>query len=486
MKVLLVGGGLSALAAGIALRRQGHETVIIEKEAELGGLAKCHRIDGYAFDYGPHYLFSEPILPLLRETLAPNLELEPLRGTKEKMYFRRRYFNFPFDPKDLLRQMEPKLVPGILAELIRRNIFLRVGDVDERNVEEWVVRGVGRRVYDYISLAGYIQKLYGLPAEKVSKDWGVQKLKFLSQWREASLFRFAMKALQEERRVKRNVIHYPPGGIDAIPRNLAATYLGLGGEARTGAAAVRVEPRSNRVSVSLREGGRETTLEGDLLISTIPIGRLVAMLESEPPAEVLRAASFLRHRSLLLVLLCLTRERLLDHASIYFTEPEYPFRRITEFKHLSPSMAPDGKTSLCIEITCFEDDSLWREEPERLFRLVSEPLERGGFLSLSDVESYHVLRVPFTYPVYEVGYGEALETLLRHLELRENVVTLGRQGLFFYNLMHNCMLDGYRLAAAIEGRDAAGRREVIQRLYAERREKYVSARSSTLSPGDEA
>ena len=80
--------------------------------------------------------------------------------------------------------------------------------------------------------------------------------------------------------------------------------------------------------------------------------------------------------------------------------------------------------------------------------------------------------------MYEVGYEAALRTLLEHLAAFENVASIGRQGLFFYNLMHNCMLGGYRLAEGIDGRDGAGRHEVIQRLYAERLEKYASARSS--------
>ena len=99
-------------------------------------------------------------------------------------------------------------------------MFLQFSDESERgNVEDWVIRGVGRRVYDYISLGGYINKLYGLPATRISQDWGTKKLKFLSRWREANILRLATNALREERQVKQNVIHYPSGGgIDAIAK----------------------------------------------------------------------------------------------------------------------------------------------------------------------------------------------------------------------------------------------------------------------------
>lgn len=474
MRCIILGGGLSGLACGTTLRMHGHDVVILEKQAELGGLAKCFRVDGYAFDYGLHYLFGQAILPLLQQVFATDLELHHLPGTREKMYFKQKYFNFPFDPKDLLRQMEPSLLPSVLLELIKRNIFLRFSDSKvQENVEDWVVHAVGKRVYDHISLAGYISKLYGLPPTQVSKDWGIQKLKFLSRWRDASLFQLALKALQEERRVKQNVISYPAGGIDAIARNIAATYRKWGGEVLCEAEAVAVDQHERHPSVIFRQQNAERNIEGDFLISTLPIANFVRLLNPTPPPDVIRAANFLRHRTLLLFYLCLNKERALRHASIYFTEPGFPFRRITEFKHLSPTMAPEGKTSLCVEITCFEGDRVSNEDPESLFRVITESLEKGGFLNTNELGAYHFLRVPYAYPVYEVGYASALDTLLSYLGSYDKAVSVGRQGLFFYNLMHNCILQGHQLGEELSGLDRAGWKSLIQKVYAQRIAKYT-------------
>ena len=474
MRTIVLGAGLSGLACATALRLRGADVVLVEREAEVGGLAKSFRIDGYTFDYGPHFLFGRDVLPLLADTLSPGLDLLPIRRANEKMHFRDRYFTFPFDPKDLLRQMEPRLMPGILWELLRRNMFLQFSDERERgNVEEWVIRGVGRRAYDYISLGGYINKLYGLPAARISQDWGIQKLKFLSRWREANILRLATNALREERRVKQNVIHYPPGGgIDAIAKGIAATYAGLGGELLCGAEISGVERRGERMQVHYRSAGGEGTLEGEFVVSTLPVGKFVAMLSPEPAKPILEAARFLRHRTLLLVLLCLGKERALEYASIYFTEPQFPFRRITEFKHLSASMAPGEKTSLCVEITCFDDDPVTQEDRSKLLTSVIGPLERGKFIRASEIDTCHVLRVAHTYPVYEVGYEAALRTLLEHLAALENVVSIGRQGLFFYNLMHNCILEGHRVGTDLAAADGAGREQLITEIYRRRLDKY--------------
>jgi protoporphyrinogen oxidase len=484
MRTIVLGAGLSGLACATALRLRGADVVLVEREAEVGGLAKSVRIDGYTFDYGPHFLFGREVLPLLADTLSPGLDLLPVRRANEKMYFRDRYFTFPFDPKDLLRQMEPRLMPGILWELLRRNVFLQFSDESARgNVEDWVIRGVGRRVYDYISLGGYINKLYGLPATRVSQDWGIQKLKFLSRWRESNILRLATNALREERRAKQNVIHYPPGGIDAIAGGIAATYASLGGGLLCGAEISGVERHGERVQIRYRSAAGDGTVEGDFVVSTLPVGKFVAMLSPEPAKPVLEAARFLRHRTLLLVLLCLGKERALDYASIYFTEPQFPFRRITEFKHLSASMAPKEKTSLCVEITCFDDDPVTQEDKSKLLTNVIEPLERGKFIRTSEIDACHVLRVAHTYPVYEVGYEAALRTLLEHLAPLENVVSIGRQGLFFYNLMHNCILEGHRVGMDLAAADAAGREALIAQIYRRRLDKYGVSGSS---PGGDA
>ena len=128
------------------------------------------------------------------------------------------------------------------------------------------------------------------------------------------------------------------------------------------------------------------------------------------------------------MLLCLGKERALEYASIYFTEPQFPFRRITEFKHLSASMAPKEKTSLCVEITCFDDDPVAQEDRSKLLASVIGPLERGKFIRASEIDTCHVLRIAHTYPVYEVGYEAALRTLLEHLAAFENSCRSGGRG----------------------------------------------------------
>src|SRR4030067_2353091 len=121
MRIIILGGGLSGLTCGLALIKAGHEVVILEKEDELGGLARSYRKGSFTFDYGPHFLFSPKAVEVLSSLLERDFsaELLKLKGFKGKMYFDHRYFNFPFEPKNLFSNIrQSKLLPILLNFVI--------------------------------------------------------------------------------------------------------------------------------------------------------------------------------------------------------------------------------------------------------------------------------------------------------------------------------------------------------------------------------
>ncbi|MGQ9569926.1 MAG: FAD-dependent oxidoreductase [Thermodesulfovibrionales bacterium] len=473
MRFIILGAGLSGLSCGIALAENGHEVVIVEKEPEVGGLARSFRTNGYTFDYGPHFLFGPKVLPLLK-SLIPELDLMPIKRTSERIYFRNRYFKFPFDPKDLLLHMEPSKIPCALFDILFRNILKKSDKSSVNNVEDWVIHSVGKRIYNYMSLGGYIQNLYGIPAKKVSQDWGIQKLKFLARWRDVNLFSLVLKALTEEKSLKAQVVNYPHSGIDRLALNLSDRFTRFSGKIHFNSKAISIEQKQERISVHLLNNGKEEDTEGDFLISSIPITNLLKMMSPSPPKEILRLADSLRYRALLLLFICLKKEKALDYQCIYFTENRFSFRRITEFKNLDISMAPQTKTSLCVEITCFENDEMFRRDSETIFKDVIQQLENCGFMRMDDVESYSLLRIPYAYPVYDINYNMVLNEMLNYLSNFDKLISIGRQGLFFYNNMSNCILSGYDLGQKLSTVQEKEIKNIIHFVYSERKGKYGS------------
>ena len=472
MKFIILGAGLSGLTCATTLKKHGHDVCVVEKESEVGGLARSYKIDGHTFDYGPHFLFGEKVYEIICEQF-PEIDLKRVDSTKEKMYFREKYFNFPFDPKNIILNLENGKLPGVLCDLIMKRVFGSASSCQSQSVEDWVIQAVGRRIYDYVSLGGYIEKLYGLPPTEISREWGIQKLKFLAKWRDANLIKLALSSLSEENNVRKRVIHYPiSGGIDHVAIGISESLKSLGGEILFDSEAATILHRNDGVSLILRTKGREQRVDGDFLISTIPITQLVGMLKPAVPADIGRKVKLLRYRTLLLLYLCIRREWVLKDQCIYFTEEPYLFRRITEFKHLDKGMAPQGMTSLCIEMTCFDNDQIYDKDKEEICRIVVEQLENGGYLKRDDIEGYHFLRIPFAYPVYELKSNSILESVLNYLGGYGNIISIGRQGLFFYNAMNSSIILSHDLANKLSLYNRTRRREIIKAFYHLRLKKY--------------
>ena len=81
-----------------------------------------------------------------------------------------------------------------------------------------------------------------------------------------------------------------------------------------------------------------------------------------------------------------------------------------------------------------------------------------GFLKKKEAVDTFVHREPQGYPVYEIGYRDHLKALQEHLGAFENLLVIGRQGLFRYNNMDHSVTMGQRAAHTVLGRieDFAG------------------------------
>ena len=55
-KVLVIGGGIAGLCAGIYLRKSGFDVEILEKHKISGGLATAWKRQGYTFENCVHWL----------------------------------------------------------------------------------------------------------------------------------------------------------------------------------------------------------------------------------------------------------------------------------------------------------------------------------------------------------------------------------------------------------------------------------------------
>jgi UDP-galactopyranose mutase len=141
---------------------------------------------------------------------------------------------------------------------------------------------------------------------------------------------------------------------------------------------------------------------------------------------------------------------------VYLPEKHLTVHRIAEFKNFSPHCAPAGKTLVCCEITCKRGDETWRASKDELTRIAEQDLLTVGLIGKGEVLGSVIKKIPYAYPLYEVGYERHLEPMMQFVRSLHNLHTTGRQGAYRYNNMDQSVEMGRKLAWQLATGDETG------------------------------
>ena len=94
-------------------------------------------------------------------------------------------------------------------------------------------------------------------------------------------------------------------------------------------------------------------------------------------------------------------------------------------------------------------DEIWRGSREKLTQIAVDDLARIGLIERDDLIDSTVKKIPYAYPVYEVGYKENLQPMMDYVRALDNIHTTGRQGNFRYNNMDQSVEMGRKMAGEI-------------------------------------
>ena len=197
----------------------------------------------------------------------------------------------------------------------------------------------------------------------------------------------------------------------------------------------------NVTAVNVATPDGETRIEGDHVISTMPIRNLIRALHPAAPVEVREAAEGLRYRDFLVVALVLDQEDLFPDNWIYIHSDGVKVGRIQTFGNWSRDMVPvPGKSCLGMEYFCFEGDGLWTSDDAELIALASREIAALGLADADLVVDGTVVRMPKAYPIYDAAYSTHLEQVRSYIDPIANLHPVGRNGMHKYNNQDHSML----------------------------------------------
>jgi protoporphyrinogen oxidase len=414
----VLGAGLAGLTLARLLHERGDEVILLEAEAEYGGLCRSKKKDGFTFDTGgSHIIFSRDteVLAFMRRMIATN---EQRNNRNTKIFYKGRYVKYPFE--NGLYELPPDDRFACINGFVQNLIAVEKGDVKKpANFREWIYYTFGPGIAECY-MVPYNEKIWKYPTEKMSLHWVDGRI---PRPPVEDIIKSAI-GIETEGYTHQSVFSYPlDGGIEALVRAIAQPVEKF---VRTG---FRVTSVKRSGSTWLVSNGKET-IEANRVICTMPIQHLLPCLEGVP-APVVAACRALVYNSLICVNIGI--EGTIPPISWMYVPDKAlgKTNRVSFPSSFSRHAAPDGCSSVLAEITHQPGDEVACLSDDELIREVTGMLGEMDVCTPEKIVFSSVVRQPFAYVVYDLAYQQNIATV-RDYCANTGVPLVGRFAQFEY------------------------------------------------------
>ena len=212
-KALIIGAGPAGLTAAFELiKRTDIQPIVLEKSEDMGGISRTVRYKGNRMDIGGHRFFSKSdrvmnwwmeVMPVEAQTgdaadahtityqrqtrdvaalpgapaAVDDDRVMLIRKRKSRIYFLRQFFDYPIRlSADTLKKLG-------LMRTVKIGVSYTQSSISqvkpERTLEQFLINRFGRELY-LTFFKSYTEKVWGVPCDQISAEWGAQRIKGLS------------------------------------------------------------------------------------------------------------------------------------------------------------------------------------------------------------------------------------------------------------------------------------------------------------------
>jgi protoporphyrinogen oxidase len=429
LKIAVLGGGITGVAAARFLAERGHSPTVFEAGGRLGGLCGSDVVDGYVVDHaGGHILYStdRPVLDLLLQVLGPEGSVQNERRTR--IFHRGRYVSYPFE--NGLGDLSPEDNFECLKGYVEATFARKNGAPEPEDFHGWCRWRFGDGICRQF-MHPYNEKIWNVDLRTLGTAWvrgRVPDAPIDDVLRAAVGVKTVGYAHQA-------VFWYPRrGGFETLVHALAA---GL----PSGTVRLRTPVKKvGRAGAGWRVDGEAF----DRVVSTLPLAELAKVVD-DVPAAVREAIAGARYTSLQTVFVALKHDRLPNYSWVYFPHPENgPQNRITYLSNYSPENAPPGRGSVMAEVTYLGPTP----DPDRTARETVAGLVRCGVFAAEDVAFTKVYDNRYAYILYEHGLEGRVDAVRSYAKTL-GLDLVGRFGNYNYYNSDRCVRAALDLAESL-------------------------------------
>jgi protoporphyrinogen oxidase len=450
--VVILGGGPAGLAAGWKMSEKGVKVKVIEGESQIGGQCKTIAHNEFLFDLGGHRFISndKEVLDEIRALMGDDLLIRP---RKSIVKLRGKDFNYPLEPLNLVKSLSPLVTGKCFLDYLFHAAKSKLFPREDISLEDWVVHRFGRSLYE-LYFGHYSEKLWGVSPKEISSEWAAQRITLLNL---GDVMLRLLKLRKSDVKTYVKEFYYPKKGIGQICDRMGDEIEKNGGEIVLNAQVNGIETEGDLIKrIKYSSDGAEHAAEAEHYVNTIPMPEFIRICNPSAKPAALEAIKPMHHRGIRFLNLIIDAPQVSENTWIYIPEQKKFFFRIQETRNWSPTLVPEGKTGIILEISCDENDEIWNMPEEEVLERCLDDMDEIRMPVREKVAEHFSSYLAEAYPIYFIGYAERRDEAYRYLAKFINLTPCGRQGLYRYNNMDHSIKMGFLAARHLtEGTDRA-------------------------------
>jgi len=395
VRIGIVGGGITGLAAAYELAQKGHEIEIFEASEAIGGIAGAVQIDGFYLEKYYHHFFKSDIyvLEFLREL---GLESKLLwKQSRMGYYSGNRSYDFG-TPRSLLRF---KPLPFMDKLMFGMSVLKLMAIKDWRALEnitakDWLVANAGEKAFRTVWKPLLVSK-FGEEYDKVSMAWMWGKIRLRGTSKENG----------------QEVLGYIDGSSSALFERLTKVLEEKGVKINLGCKVEEIRKAGDSFSLKIynRKGGQwlplVETASFDRVIAAVPLPIFGDLASELLPGEYIEKIKNIRYTSVVCTVLLL-KKPLSPFYWLNIGDEGIPFGGLIEHTNLMEKSLYNGKHVLYISHYLYSSEKCYDMSSEGLLKEYLPQLKKiNPEFEESWIEAVYSYKDEYAQPVIKCGYS---------------------------------------------------------------------------------
>ncbi|PKL18919.1 MAG: N-acetylneuraminate synthase [Spirochaetae bacterium HGW-Spirochaetae-5] len=405
-KYYILGGGITGLVLEYELLKKGQIVEIIERDMSVGGLAKSFEWRGRMIDLGPH-IYHTPNDDILsywgkefrglfceREHWSKNLRLGKL-------------YDYPIS-NEFIEGLPKEIKEKILNELDHCNS----AELTKATTYYEYIRALAGETLQDMFFMKYPEKVWGLSTKELDANWAPKRIEIRKQ---RSPFYWGQWSAVGNK------------GSGTIIDSLKEKVFKLGGSISLLEEVKNIVLDDDRIK-KIETSKRDIFINNnDVVINTTSYTQI---------AKILKIDTTLKYRGIRFVFLAINKIDVFPEGVdfIYIDDPSIYFNRISDQNSFVKDPVRNS-TVICCEITFSKGDFIDQIDDETLAKSVTEQFAILGFCKKEDIVDSKVVKVMEVYPMFFLGYQNALSITKSKIDKISNMYTIGSLAEYAYTDM---------------------------------------------------